>query len=197
MTKLSEDVQYIIKGDHISLPLGTSIYSIGTGKVIYSGWLDNQIGNCDIVQHLGAMRSIYGHLDKVFLKKEELINRGTVIELVGSSGKSTGDHLHFGLKWDANFVNPIHFDFASMKPKDFRETKQEIMIPNQVSCLRKILFGNLNQIIEGGVREYDNTWNISQSCGGDWGNLIRIFVGVCAIEMPVYRKCSYENHSVC
>ncbi|MBP3709525.1 MAG: M23 family metallopeptidase [Treponema sp.] len=84
---------------------GTPIHASMAGKVIFAGW-SNIFGNYVILSHANGYQTLYGHMDKIQVKKGENVTQATVIGLVGSTGYSTGDHLHFTVYKNGKLVNP-------------------------------------------------------------------------------------------
>ncbi|MBQ9495718.1 MAG: M23 family metallopeptidase [Treponema sp.] len=84
---------------------GTPIHAALAGKVIFAGW-SNIFGNYVILSHANGYQTLYGHMDKIQVKKGESVTQSTVIGLVGSTGYSTGDHLHFTVYKNGKLVNP-------------------------------------------------------------------------------------------
>ncbi len=76
---------------------GTPIRAAEAGKVIHSGWLGDY-GRVVIVKHAGHYSTVYAHANKLYVRKGQFVDKGDRIAEVGSSGKSTGPHLHFELR---------------------------------------------------------------------------------------------------
>jgi murein DD-endopeptidase MepM/ murein hydrolase activator NlpD len=81
-------------GMDIGAPMGAPVVAAGTGIIISSGWLGGY-GKAIVIQHNGVQQTLYGHLSEVFVQPGQRIEQGTVIGRVGSTGNSTGPHLHF------------------------------------------------------------------------------------------------------
>jgi murein DD-endopeptidase MepM/ murein hydrolase activator NlpD len=81
-------------GVDIGAPMGTPVVASGSGVIISSGWLGGY-GKAVVIQHNGIQQTLYGHLSEVFVQPGQRIEQGTVIGRVGSTGNSTGPHLHF------------------------------------------------------------------------------------------------------
>jgi murein DD-endopeptidase MepM/ murein hydrolase activator NlpD len=81
-------------GVDIGAPMGAPVVAAGTGIVMSSGWLGGY-GKAIVIQHNGVQQTLYGHLSEVFVQPGQRIEQGTVIGRVGSTGNSTGPHLHF------------------------------------------------------------------------------------------------------
>lgn len=86
---------------------GDSIYASDSGVVIYSGWNDTGYGYMVAIDHLvGGYVTLYAHLSSLNVSCGQGVNRGQVIGYAGSTGNSTGAHLHFEVRLNGGFVNP-------------------------------------------------------------------------------------------
>jgi murein DD-endopeptidase MepM/ murein hydrolase activator NlpD len=81
-------------GIDIGAPMGAPIVAAGSGTIVSAGWLGGY-GKTIVIQHNGVQQTLYGHLSEVFVQPGQRIEQGTVIGRVGSTGNSTGPHLHF------------------------------------------------------------------------------------------------------
>lgn len=81
-------------GIDIGAPSGTPVVATGSGTVISAGW-NGGYGKAVIIQHNDTQQTLYGHLSATSVQAGQTITQGTVIGLVGSTGNSTGPHLHF------------------------------------------------------------------------------------------------------
>ena len=91
---------------------GTNVAAIGKGKVIYAGWKGGY-GRCVDVRHSSKYVSRYGHLSRIAVKPGQTVHQGQYIGNVGSSGLSTGPHLHFEMLVDGRQRNFLNMDFPS------------------------------------------------------------------------------------
>lgn len=96
------------KGIDIAASYGVKIKAAGSGKVIFVGYY-NEYGQAVIIDHGDGITTLYGHASKILVKKGELVNKDTVIANVGSSGRSTGAHLHFEIRINNNPVDPTKY----------------------------------------------------------------------------------------
>ena len=87
--------------------VGTPIYATYNGIVTYVGWRGGY-GRFIKIKHPNGYESVYGHLSKYKVKKGQRVKRGQVIAAMGSSGLSTGPHLHFGIKLNGKWINPAN-----------------------------------------------------------------------------------------
>jgi len=86
--------------------LGNAVYATDAGVIVYAGWNDWGYGNLIIVDHGNGWQSYYGHLSQINVQCDQGVGQGDVIGLVGSTGHSTGPHLHFELHYNGAPVNP-------------------------------------------------------------------------------------------
>jgi len=87
---------------------GTMVRAAADGVVIEAGW-DGGYGNVIEVDHMNGYRTKYAHLETVLVKVNEYVYKGETIGKVGSTGKSTGPHLHFEINYLADKINPSIF----------------------------------------------------------------------------------------
>jgi len=87
---------------------GTPVYATADGFVRLSDWQPGY-GRLIILDHGYGYRTYYGHLQKAMVKNGEKIRRGQLIALMGSTGTSTGTHLHYEVQYCGNPVNPVKF----------------------------------------------------------------------------------------
>ena len=95
-------------GVDISVPHGASIRAAKAGTVLFSG-LRGGYGKAVILQHDEKNSSLYGHCDRLFVKKGQKVYQGQVIAAVGETGNATGPHLHFEIRTGRGAVNPLEF----------------------------------------------------------------------------------------
>lgn len=93
-------------GVDLACPQGTSIYSAMSGKVAYVGW-SNVFGNYVIINHGNGYQTLYAHMIKSLAKTGAYVDQGAKIGLVGSTGYSTGPHLHFTVYKNGKLVDPL------------------------------------------------------------------------------------------
>jgi murein DD-endopeptidase MepM/ murein hydrolase activator NlpD len=93
-------------GVDLASPEGTSVFACGHGVVKKTGW-DNVYGYYVIVEHSSNRSSFYAHLSKIVAQKGEKVSSKSCIGKVGSTGASTGPHLHFEIRKNNSKVNPF------------------------------------------------------------------------------------------
>lgn len=84
---------------------GDAVKSTADGKVIIAGWFQGY-GKCVKIRHKNNLETLYGHLSKVNVKEGQMVNTGQVIGQVGSTGHSTGNHLHYEVRKNGKPINP-------------------------------------------------------------------------------------------
>lgn len=95
-------------GMDIGAPRGSEVFPSRFGVVESVGWSDIY-GNYITISHQGGYVTLYGHLDSIAVREEESVSTSTVIGRVGSTGQSTGPHLHFELWNPSGSVNPERY----------------------------------------------------------------------------------------
>ena len=93
------------KGVDLRAPLGTSIMAVSSGRVTLAGRYSDY-GNCVIIDHGNGISTLYAHASRLCVNEGDYVSAGEVIALVGSTGNSTGNHLHFEVHIGSNRVNP-------------------------------------------------------------------------------------------
>ena len=92
-------------GIDISAPKGTSIVAAGAGTVVSAGW-NNAYGWRIIISHGGGIQTLYAHMTSFAVSEGDYVNAGDTIGYVGSTGNSTGNHLHFSVLVNGSYVSP-------------------------------------------------------------------------------------------
>jgi hypothetical protein len=95
-------------GQDFSTPYGTEVFATGSGRVIEAGW-NGGLGNCIVIDHGYGYRSTYGHLSNMKVTVGLNVKRGDLIGHTGSTGTSTGPHLHYQIDLYGQHKNPLHF----------------------------------------------------------------------------------------
>ena len=95
------------KGIDLANASGTSVHAAGDGVVIFAGW-NGSFGNVIIINHGYGYKTVYGHLKEIKISKGDTVTKGELIGAMGSSGKSTGTHLHFEIRYNGTQINPLN-----------------------------------------------------------------------------------------
>ncbi|NUM56796.1 MAG: peptidoglycan DD-metalloendopeptidase family protein [Candidatus Hydrogenedentes bacterium] len=94
------------QGIDIAAAAGTEIYPYMPGTVKSAGW-DGGHGNMVVIQHPNGMETVYAHASELLVKTGDVVLKDTPIAKVGSTGRSTGSHLHFEVRQNNKAVNPL------------------------------------------------------------------------------------------
>ena len=95
-------------GVDIGASYGTAIYAANSGTVTLAGW-NSGYGNCVVIDHGGGKATLYGHMSSIGVSAGQTVSKGQTIGRVGSTGKSTGPHIHFEILINGTAVNPMQY----------------------------------------------------------------------------------------
>jgi murein DD-endopeptidase MepM/ murein hydrolase activator NlpD len=95
-------------GIDIAAEPGTEVVASARGRVVFAG-PKGSLGKVAILEHGFGIRTTYGHAQEVLVRPGQAVERGQVIASVGSSGRSTGPHLHYAVERDGRTANPIDY----------------------------------------------------------------------------------------
>ena len=87
---------------------GTVIRSAGSGKVVYSGWMGGY-GKVLVIEHNNGQSTLYAHCSTLLVKQGESVSQSENVARVGTTGQSTGPHLHFEVRVSNSPVNPLKY----------------------------------------------------------------------------------------
>lgn len=93
-------------GIDLAAPKNTPIVAARSGKVTFAGYQENGAGYYVWVNHGDGYKTIYMHMTRYIVKDGDYVEAGQIIGYVGSTGYSTGNHLHFGIKYNGSYVDP-------------------------------------------------------------------------------------------
>jgi murein DD-endopeptidase MepM/ murein hydrolase activator NlpD len=105
-------------GMDFTAPVGTDIYATANGTVSSAGW-EQGYGNCVQIDHGYGYLTLYAHMSAIKVRLGEKVKRGEVIGLVGSTGKSTGPHLHYEVHYKGQIMNPQNYYYLDLSPADY------------------------------------------------------------------------------
>jgi len=120
-------------GIDYAAPTGTPVFSVANGKIAYLGY-NGAFGNLIIVEHPGNYRTYYAHLSNynVELSVGNDVRRGLEIGYVGSTGRSSGPHLHYELRRDGTYIDPyspsMQLDLWSMRDSDSGQFTRQLLL---------------------------------------------------------------------
>lgn len=105
---ISQYFAWYHKGIDIANRASPDILAADAGTVIVAGWPDSYgYGNRVIIDHGNGYRTLYGHLSRIYVVPGQTVSRGSSIGKMGSTGRSTGIHLHFEVIKDSTYLNPL------------------------------------------------------------------------------------------
>ena len=114
------NVKKFHEGMDFSAEKGTDVFATGDGRVISSGW-ETGYGQCIVIDHGYGYTTKYAHLSKLIARNGARVKRGEKIGEVGSTGKSTGPHLHYEVHLRGVVQNPAHYYFMDLTPEQYEE----------------------------------------------------------------------------
>jgi murein DD-endopeptidase MepM/ murein hydrolase activator NlpD len=89
-------------------PVGTDVLAVADGMVSYSGWRSGY-GNAVEIDHGNGYQTRYGHNSENLVKAGDLVKAGSVIAKMGSTGRSTGSHVHLEVSFEGRTINPLDY----------------------------------------------------------------------------------------
>ena len=101
-------VEQFHNGVDFASPKGTAIYAAYDGKVVAAEY-SASMGNYVMIDHGSGLYTIYMHASALYVKKDDIVVRGETIAAVGSTGRSTGNHLHFSVRLNGAYVSPWNY----------------------------------------------------------------------------------------
>ena len=96
------------EGIDFGCPMGHPVHAAGPGTVVWAGW-QSGYGNLVVIDHGGGISTAYGHNSRLAVHVGQSVERGEVISYVGSTGHSTGPHIHFEVRIDGEAVDPTAY----------------------------------------------------------------------------------------
>ena len=90
----------------IAAGLGTAVWAADSGVIVYAGWSDGGYGNMIMIDHGNGYQTLYAHLSAFTVGCGQSVGKGQGIGLAGSTGNSTGAHLHFEVRLNGGFIDP-------------------------------------------------------------------------------------------
>lgn len=105
------------RGTDVDLETGDEVRAVMDGVVRFAGWYSGY-GYCILIRHMNGLETLYAHLSKIKVKSGEVVDHGTTIGLGGTTGHSTGSHLHFEVHFMGRAINPeLIFNFGKKEVK--------------------------------------------------------------------------------
>ena len=166
-------------GIDIDLETGDTIYAAFNGKVRYSQYHDHGFGNLVILRHYNGLETYYGHCSKLLVVPNQFVKAGEPIALGGNTGRSTGSHLHFEVRFYDNPIDPeFIFDFDKKDVKDNLFVHSGVFAPGGVSSISTSGHdhggGSTSNASSHRVRYGESLWTISRRHGTTVSKLCRL-----------------------
>lgn len=117
-------------GIDLAAPVGTPVHASADAQVTRAEFASGY-GNLVVLDHGGGIETRYGHLSRIVARPGQQVHRGDLIGLVGSTGRSTGSHLHYEVRLSSQPINPLAF----MAPGDERLALNQAVGPNAGSAI--------------------------------------------------------------
>jgi murein DD-endopeptidase MepM/ murein hydrolase activator NlpD len=157
-------------GVDLKLQVGDTIYASFSGKVRIIDYERRGYGHYVVLRHNNGLETVYAHLSRVLVSHDQIVCSGTPIALGGNTGRSTGPHLHYEIRYLGNAINPVKLiDFASGTPleEDYLMTKAiSFSHQKELKALAAALFYK--------VRKGDNLSVIARRYGTTVGAICRL-----------------------
>ncbi len=94
------------RGMDLAAPSGRIVCAAAPGKVVRAGWFRGH-GQSVAIEHIGGYTTVYSHLSAIFVNSGEQLEEGSTVGLIGSTGRSTGPHLHFEVHYNGKAIDPL------------------------------------------------------------------------------------------
>lgn len=118
-------------GLDFSAPQGTPVYATADGRVVTANFSDRGYGNHVVINHGYGYETLYGHMVRITARNGQRVKRGEIIGYVGSTGKSTGPHLHYEVHKNRRRIDPVYFFYNDLTPQQFNEVLKRAKASNQ------------------------------------------------------------------
>ena len=112
------EVEKFHEGLDLAAPYGTNVYATADGRIEFAGDKSGY-GNCVEITHGETYMTRYGHLSKIKVSNGQMVKKGELIGMVGSTGKSTGPHLHYEVLLNGEPQNPVNYYFTDITPQEY------------------------------------------------------------------------------
>ena len=110
------------EGIDLRAPVGTPVFAAHDGRILYSGSGISGYGKLVVIKNPSGISTVYGHNSRLLVRKGQSVRRGQRIALSGSTGRSTGPHLHFEIRAGLKPVDPLQFlDHVPKRPQQRRQ----------------------------------------------------------------------------
>lgn len=143
-------------GTDLDLKTGDPVYASFDGIVRINRYDGGGYGNYVLLRHYNGLETLYGHLSESKVKVGQLVKAGEIIGLGGNTGRSTGPHLHYEIRYEGNAIDPhLVYDFPGnrLKDKTFHLTPQHY---DYVRVARQVVYHRIRsgETLSGLSRKY-------------------------------------------
>lgn len=108
-------------GIDFTAPIGKEIHATGNGVVAEAGMNGDGYGIKVVIQHGYGYQTLYGHMARLNVRPGQKVKRGDVIGYVGSTGKSTGPHIHYEIIKNGQKINPVYYFYNDISSADYEK----------------------------------------------------------------------------
>jgi len=108
-------------GMDFTAPLGTDVYATGDGTISVVQSSQRGLGKHIVIDHGFGYTSVYAHLNDFNVRKGQKVRRGDIIGYVGNTGTSVANHLHYEIKLNGNYVDPVNYYFEDLTPNEYEQ----------------------------------------------------------------------------
>ena len=108
-------------GMDFTAPLGTDVYATGDGTISVVQSSQRGLGKHIVIDHGFGYTSVYAHLNGFNVRKGQKVRRGDIIGYVGNTGTSVANHLHYEIKLNGNYVDPVNYYFEDLTPNEYEQ----------------------------------------------------------------------------
>jgi murein DD-endopeptidase MepM/ murein hydrolase activator NlpD len=167
-------------GTDLDLDIGDTVYAAFDGVVRISKWDGGGYGNYLVVRHYNGLETLYGHLTRPLVNVGEFVKAGQAIGMGGSTGRSSGPHLHYEVRYEGNPIDPENiYDFPDykLKKEDFEITSSLFNYYNSALRYKKSAHGRVSagrQSAYYKVRSGDTISEIARKYGVTQAQIMRL-----------------------
>lgn len=119
------------EGIDLMAPAGTPVVATADGQVTAVERKEKGFGNRVVITHPGGIKTVYAHLQEVKVGQGQSVRRGSIIGLVGASGRAFAPHLHYEVLKDGKRMEPVHYFFADLNELTYRDMLMMAMTAGQ------------------------------------------------------------------
>jgi murein DD-endopeptidase MepM/ murein hydrolase activator NlpD len=177
-------------GIDLKVQVGDTIYAAFDGKVRVKQYERRGYGYYLTLRHPNGLETVYGHLSAFLVEEDQVVKSGDPIALGGNTGRSTGSHLHFEIRFLGNPINPVyivdfdnkvcHKDTYTVTPSSYKKSKKGVDVRNLASSTATRSGDNVkNKYASGNVKYHrikkgDTLGKIAQIHGTSVGKLCKL-----------------------